>query len=149
MRMKKTASILALAVLAAAGTTAAHAEKVLMLPLEEAVQLGLAQKKLDGSVKFYLSGAPTPEGGTAIGEETANRRTASGGRSKEEACHWVALSTLISLEEFAKKRGANAVVDLHSVFKGKVYKDPVNYECHAGNMLTGVTFKGTYVRLGQ
>ncbi|MDP4076783.1 excinuclease ATPase subunit [Acidovorax sp. A1169] len=146
MSIKKT--ILALAVLAGA-SMAAHAEKVLMLPLEEAVQLGLELKKLDGSVKFYLSGAPTPEGGTAIGEETANRKTSSGGRTKEEACHWVALSTLISLEEFAKKRGANAVVDLHSTFKGKVYKDPVNYECHAGSMLTGVTFKGTYVRFGQ
>ncbi|CAN7450633.1 excinuclease ATPase subunit [Acidovorax sp. LjRoot118] len=146
MTIKKT--ILALALLAGA-SMAAHAEKVLLLPLEEAVQLGLELKKLDGSVKFYLSGAPTPEGGTAIGEETANRKTSSGGRTKEEACHWVALSTLISLEEFAKKRGANAVVDLHSTFKGKVYKDPVNYECHAGSMLTGVTFKGTYVRFGQ
>ncbi len=146
MTIKKT--ILALALLAGA-SMAAHAEKVLLLPLEEAVQLGLELKKLDGSVKFYLSGAPTPEGGTAIGEETANRKTSSGGRTKEEACHWVALSTLISLEEFAKKRGANAVVDLHSAFKGKVYKDPVNYECHAGSMLTGVTFKGTYVRYGQ
>lgn len=146
MTIKKT--ILALAVLAGA-SMAAHAEKVLLLPLEEAVQLGLELKKLDGSVKFYLSGAPTPEGGTAIGEETANRKTSSGGRTKEEACHWVALSTLISLEEFAKKRGANAVVDLHSTFKGKVYKDPVNYECHAGSMLTGVTFKGAYVRFGQ
>lgn len=146
MSIKKT--ILALALLAGA-SMAAHAEKVLLLPLEEAVQLGLELKKLDGSVKFYLSGAPTPEGGTAIGEETANRKTSSGGRTKEEACHWVALSTLISLEEFAKKRGANAVVDLHSTFKGKVYKDPVNYECHAGSMLTGVTFKGTYVRFGQ
>ena len=145
MSIKKT--ILALAVLAGA-SMAAHAEKVLLLPLEEAVQLGMELKKLDGSVKFYLSGAPTPEGGTAIGEETANRKTSSGGRTKEEACHWVALSTLISLEEFAKKRGANAVVDLHSTFKGKVYKDPVNYECHAGSMLTGVTFKGTYVRFG-
>jgi len=145
MTIKK--AILALALLAGA-STAAHAEKVLLLPLEEAVQLGLELKKLDGSVKFYLSGAPTPEGGTAIGEETANRRTSSGGKSKEEACNWVALSTLISLEEFAKKRGANAVVDLHSSFKGKVYKDPVNYECHAGSMLTGVTFKGTYVRFG-
>lgn len=145
MTIKKT--ILALAVLAGA-SMAAHAEKVLLLPLEEAVQLGLELKKLDGSVKFYLSGAPTPEGGTAIGEETANRKTSSGGRTKEEACHWVALSTLISLEEFAKKRGANAVVDLHSAFKGKVYKDPFNYECHAGSMLTGVTFKGTYVRFG-
>ncbi len=149
--MKKTTTkrvILALAVLAAT-STAVHAETVLLLPLEETVQLGLELKKLDGSVKFYLSGAPTPEGGVALGEETANRRTSSGGKSKEEACHWVALSTLISLEEFAKKRGANAVVDLHSAFKGKVYKNPVNYECHAGGMLTGVTFKGTYVRMGQ
>lgn len=153
MTMKKTTTakrvILALALLAAASTTAAHAEKVLLLPLEEAVQLGLELKKLDGSVKFYLSGAPTPEGATVLGEETANRRTASGGKTKEEACNWVALSTLISLEEFAKRRGANAVVDLHSAFKGSVYKNPVNYECHAGGMLTGVTFKGTYVRIGQ
>ncbi len=40
------------------------------------------------------------------------------------------------------------MVDLHSAFKGNVYKNPVNYECHAGGMLTGVTFKGTYVRFG-
>lgn len=139
--------IVALAALSAV-TVAQARNTVLTLPLDEVVRMGMEQGKLDGSVKFYLSGAPTPEGGTAIGEETANRRTASGGKTKEEACHWVALSTLISLEEFAKKRGANAVVDLHSVFKGSVYKNPVNYECHAGGMLTGVTFKGTYVRFG-
>ena len=40
----------------------------------------------------------------------------------------------------------NAVVDLHSFFKEKTFKDPVSFECYTGNMMTGVTLKGTYVR---
>ncbi|MDZ7865141.1 excinuclease ATPase subunit [Acidovorax sp.] len=140
---------LALAALAAlAATPLAQArDKVSLLPLEEAVRLGIQEGKLDGSVKFYLSGAPTPPGqGAALGEEHVNRRTSNGGKEPVFACHWAALSGLIALQDSAKARGANAVVDLHSFFKEKTFKDPVNFECYTGNMMTGVTLKGTYVR---
>lgn len=146
-RMKPWA--LALTVLAAANLThVAHArDKVQLEPLEEAVRMGLEQGKLDGSVKFYLSGAPTPElVAPHLGEEHVNRRTTSGGKTPVFACHWAALSGLITLQENAKKLGANAVVDLHSFYKEKTFKDPVNFECYAGGFLTGVTLKGTYAR---
>ena len=151
MTMKKKTTparqlVLALALLAGA-STAAHADTVLQLPLEEAVQLGLELKKLDGSVKFYLSGAPTPEGGTAIGEETANRRTSSGGKSKGEACNWVALSALKALQDGAKSRGANAVVDVVSYYKKNEFKSTTHYECYAGAILAGVALKGTYAKV--
>ncbi|MFN3440092.1 MAG: excinuclease ATPase subunit [Acidovorax sp.] len=129
----------------------AHArDKVQLQPLEEAVRLGLKEGKLDGSVKFYLSGATTPEmAAPSLGQEHVNRRTTSGGKDPVFACHWAALSGLITLQENAKKHGANAVVDLHSFYKEKTFKDPVNFECYSGNFLTGVTLKGTYARTAQ
>lgn len=146
--MKKTHQwVLALTVLATANL--AHArDKVQLQPLEEAVRLGLKEGKLDGSVKFYLSGATTPEmAAHSLGQEHVNRRTTSGGKDPVFACHWAALSGLITLQENAKKHGANAVIDLHSFYKEKTFKDPVNFECYSGNFLTGVTLKGTYARI--
>ena len=146
--MKKTHQwVLALTLLATANL--AHArDKVQLQPLEEAVRLGLKEGKLDGSVKFYLSGASTPEmAAPSLGQEHVNRRTTSGGKDPVFACHWAALSGLITLQENAKKHGANAVVDLHSFYKEKTFKDPVNFECYSGNFLTGVTLKGTYARI--
>lgn len=148
--MKKTHQwVLALTLLATANL--AHARDTVQLqPLEEAVRLGLKEGKLDGSVKFYLSGATTPEmAAPSLGQEHVNRRTTSGGKDPVFACHWAALSGLITLQENAKKHGANAVVDLHSFYKEKTFKDPVNFECYSGNFLTGVTLKGTYARTAQ
>ena len=146
-----TARRLTLALAAAAAlcaTPLAQArDQLSLLPLEEAVRLGLQEGKLDGSVKFYLSGAPTPEQqGAPLGQEHVNRRTNNPGKEPVFACHWAALSGLMTLQDNAKARGANAVVDLHSFFKEKTFKDPVNFECYRGSMLTGVSLKGTYVR---
>ncbi|PJI98635.1 hypothetical protein CLU85_3464 [Acidovorax sp. 69] len=146
MKMKVHQWVLALTVLGAVNGVHAR-DKVQLQPLEDAVRLGLKEGKLDGSVKFYLSGAPTPEmAAPSLGEEHVNRRTSSGGKDPVFACHWAALSGLITLQENAKKQGADAVVDLHSFYKEKTFKDPVRFECYSGNFLTGVTLKGTYAR---
>ena len=55
----------------------------------------------------------------------------------------------MAFEASAKEKGANAVVDLHSFYKKSATKDAVNYECHAGNIMAGVTFKGSYARVGK
>lgn len=142
--MKKIA--LALSVLMAAGMAHARNE-ALMLPLEAVVELGLASGKLDGSVKFYLSGAQTPAVATSLGDDVSNKKTNGVGKSDQDACNWAALSALIAFQNSAKQRGANAVVDMHSFYKRNVVKDAVNYECHAGTIMTGVTLQGTYAKL--
>lgn len=144
--MKKL--VLAFAALAAV-TVAQARNDVVMLPLEDVVKMGLDQGKLDGSVKFYMSGAPTPRVSANLGEDTSNKKTNGVGKDDATACNWAALSALVAFEASAKQKGANAVVDMHSFYKRNAVKDRVNYECHAGNIMTGVTLKGTYARVGK
>lgn len=144
--MKKiTLTLLALM----AATVAQARDDVVMLPLADVVQLGLEQGKLDGSVKFYMSGAVTPGVSVKLGDDISNKKTNGVGKDDATACNWAALSALIAFEASAKQKGANAVVDLHSFYKKSPTKDPVNYECHAGNIMTGVALKGTYARIGK
>ena len=144
--MKKIALTLA----AMAVVTLAHARNdAVMLPLADVVQMGMDEGKLDGSVKFYLSGAATPKVSAKMGDDTSNKQTTGVGTDDATACKWAALSALMAFEASAKQKGANAVVDLHSFYKKSPTKDPVNYECHAGNIMAGVALKGTYARIGK
>lgn len=140
--------MVAFAVLATATAVQAR-DDALMLPLDEVVRMGIEQGKLDGSVKFYLSGAATPRVNARLGEDISNKKTNGVGRDDAFGCKWAALSALIAFQESAKQRGANAVVDLHSFYKRNTVKNPVTYQCHAGNIVIGVTLKGTYARIGK
>ncbi|MFN3440091.1 MAG: excinuclease ATPase subunit [Acidovorax sp.] len=140
---------LSLALTALCAATIAHARNdVLTLPLDEVVRMGVEQGKLDGSVKFYLSGAKTPKVSARLGEDVSNKKTNGVGKDDAFGCKWAALSALIAFQESAKRNGANAVVDLHSYYRRNTVKNPVTYQCHAGNIVIGVTFKGTYARTG-
>ena len=144
MSIKKTAMF---ALLALGAVTAAQARNdTLMVPIEEVIQMGTADGKLDGSVKFYMAGARTPAVSAKLGEDTSNKKTNGVGKDDQTACKWAALSALIAFQDSAKQKGANAVVDLHSFYKRNAVKDPVNFECHAGNIMTGVALKGTYAK---
>ena len=140
--------MLALATLAAA--TMVHARNdTLVMPLDEVVRMGMEQGKLDGSVKFYLSGARTPKVSARLGDDISNKKTNGVGKVDADGCKWAALSALIAFQESAKKKGATAVVDLHSFYKRNTIKHPVTYQCHAGTFVIGVTLKGTYARTEQ
>lgn len=139
-----------LAAMALVVATAVHARnEAVMLPLADVVKLGLEQGKLDGSVSFHLSGASTPAISEKLGDDVSNKKTNGMGKDDATACNWAALSALIAFEAKAKQKGANAVVDLHSFNKKQSTRDPVNFECRAGNVMAGVTFKGTYARVGR
>ncbi|MGQ8877999.1 excinuclease ATPase subunit [Delftia sp. NA_296.1] len=139
-----------LAAMALVVATAVHARnEAVMLPLADVVKLGLEQGKLDGSVSFHLSGASTPAISERLGDDVSNKKTNGVGKDDATACNWAALSALIAFEAKAKQKGANAVVDLHSFNKKQSTRDPVNFECRAGNVMAGVTFKGTYARVGR
>ena len=139
-----------LAAMALVAATAVHARnEAVMLPLADVVKLGLEQGKLDGSVSFHLSGASTPAISEKLGDDVSNKKTNGVGKDDATACNWAALSALMAFEAKAKQKGANAVVDLHSFNKKQSTRDPVNFECRAGNVMAGVTFKGTDARVGR
>lgn len=101
---------------------------------------------IDGSVRFYLAGQPVTVL-ERLGQDVSNRKTNAANKSDEEACRWVALSTLLALQDGAKARGANAVVDIVSFYKSNEFRSATNYECYAGAILAGVALKGTYAKV--
>ena len=147
MTLKKKALF---ALLALGAVTAAQARNdAVLIPLEEVVQMGSADGKLDGSVKFYLSGARTPGVNAKLGEDTSNKKTNGVGKDDATACKWAALSALIAFQDSAKQKGANAVIDLHSFNKRNVVKNPTHIECRAGAVVVGTTLQGTYAKTGK
>ena len=146
--MKHTALLVAALTLGLASTAAQARDTRLELPLADLVNSEQAKAAgIDGSVKFYLAGQKTPAVVSRLGEDVTNKKTNAANKSDDEACRWVALSALKALQESAKSRGANAVVDIVSYYKASEFKSATNYECHAGTIMAGVALKGTYAKL--
>ncbi len=120
------------------------------LPLADVLAMPEAKAKLDGSVKFYLAGdAKAPKVLQTLGEDTSRRKTNGVGKEDEFGCRWAMLSALMALEKKAKQLGANAVIDIVSVFGQTPFSSATEYECHAGAVVVGVSVKGTYAKVAD
>lgn len=146
---KKFALVAGTALIAATSGAALARDTVLHLPLADVLEMPEAKSQLDGSVRFFLAGAPTPAVQSRLGSDVSNKKTNGVGKDDAFACRWAALSALVAFQNSAKQRGANAVVDLVSYYKKVEYKDAANYECHAGGVVVGVAFKGEYAKVSQ
>lgn len=142
-------SILALVATLALAAPAQARDSRLKLDFQEAVKAGLAEGTLDGSVSFYLAGAPTPAISQRLGAAQSNRKTNALNKSDEEACRWVLMSVLVAMQEQAKAKGANAVVDIISNYKKQEFSSATEYECAAGAIMAGVALKGSYARVSR
>lgn len=145
MKMKLIVAFLVLF----AATEASARNTVLYLPISDVTAPSYSQGKLDGSVRFYFSDEPTPRVATRMNDDFSNRKTNAFGKSDVEACKWAMLSALAALQESAKARGANAVIEVVSYYKKQPYADKTKYECHAGALLAGVALKGTYAKVAE
>ena len=144
--MRRFALIAATALLALASTAQARETRVEQ-SLHELVNSAEARNVgIDGSVKFYLAGERVSVV-ERLGEDVTNKKTNAANKSDAEACRWVALSALRALQDGAKSRGANAVVDIVSYYKKNEFKSTTSYECYAGAILAGVALKGTYAKV--
>ena len=108
--MKKLIAATLLALVAAVPAGARNTP--VTVSLQSVLEMPEAKAKLDGSVKFYLAGSPTPKVSKKFGEDTSNAKTNAFNKTGEEACRWNALSALLKLQEHAKHDGANAVIDI-------------------------------------
>ena len=145
--MKKLIAATLLAAVAAAPAFARNT--AVTVTLESVLEMPEAKAKLDGSVRFFLAGAPTPKVIKKFGEDTSNAKTNAFNKSAEEACRWNALSALIKLQDKAKKDGANAVIDIISYREHEDFKSPTDLQCSDGAFLAGIALKGTYANVGK
>ncbi|MDF0734041.1 excinuclease [Pseudomonas entomophila] len=147
MRLKTWTAVTTLLLCALPGLSQAR-DTALYLPFEKVVQQMLAEKKLDGSVKFYLAGVQ-PRGKLSVLSPNAvtNKKTNAFNKSDEAACEWALQSALLTLQDAARKANANAVTNIVSYYKKNERKDATTYECHAGAMVAGVALKGDLSRV--
>jgi hypothetical protein len=140
----KTFALMAL-LFAAPGLSFA-ADKIVHFPFQNAIDEATKAGKLDGTVKFYFAGNAPNGQVTVMDNVEINRKTNAFGKKDQTTCDWALQSVLISLQDQAKKAGANAVVDIVSNY-GNEYRDSQNYECHVGFLMSGVILKGKLAKV--
>jgi hypothetical protein len=121
-------------------------DTLLKLPIKDAMATAEAREKLGTDVKFVF-GAPAPQGAKDLGTFTSNKKTNFANKSDKDGCERAFLSAMISFKERALREGGNAVVNIQSFYKKNEFSSTTEYECGAGAIMGGVTFRGTVVKL--
>lgn len=130
----------------AISTTAQARDTELMLPVAEVMNMPEARDQLDPNIRFIFAETP---GNVAEqhGNFVSNKKTNAFNKSDAEACRWVMLSALLSLQERVRSEGGNAVVNIESFYDREPNASRDNYECHAGMLMAGVALRGDVVTL--
>lgn len=103
--------------------------------------------RFDDTVQFYWAGQDGPAPAQAFTVQISERKTFTPTRTEREACDQSFIEALAALRNAAKAAGANAVVNIKSLYKNREFRSPVEYECRLGYFAASVTLEGTLVRL--
>ncbi|WP_028863632.1 hypothetical protein [Psychromonas aquimarina] len=117
--------------------------------LDDALSQQKAKQVLGGQVAFYFGEQPHGPVLTTFGEFKSNKKTNAFNKSDKQACEWVFLSAMISLQERAIKEGGNAVINIKSVYKNNLTSSNESFQCGAGTFIAGVALVGTVVKIAQ
>jgi hypothetical protein len=128
----------------------AHAaDKKVMLPIAPAFEEKGTREQLDGSVKFFFGNQKTPKIVKKLDTDNNARKANAFGKSDETSCNTAFLSSMIGFEKRAKELGANAVVNIVSNYNHVEMSSDTEFECHVGAIMSGVAFKGDFVKIGD
>lgn len=119
------------------------------LKLADVLAMPEAQQKLDPTIKLYFGDQPAPKVVTRFSSDTSSKKANGVGRDDEATCRWAVLSALMAFQAKAKFLGANAVVGITSYYNQRNLKSATDYECHAGALMSGVSFRATYVKVEE
>jgi len=133
--------------LVAASAPAQARDDRLLLNISGALATAEAKDRLDDTVQFYWADQPYPEPEQRFGIFDTGRKTYSLNKTDLEACDQSFLLALVALRDRAKALGANAVVNIKSVYKNREFRSETQYECRAGSLVTSVALEGRIVKL--
>lgn len=128
-------------------SVAAARDDRLLLTIEGALSKPDAKDRLDDTVQFFWGDQPYATPLQSFGIHTTRRSTYALNKTDLDACDWAFLSALVALRDKAKEVGANAVVDIKSIYKNREFRSDSQYECRAGHVVTGVSLEGRLVKL--
>lgn len=147
MNIKLMSGAMALGLaLAIPGVASARNDR-LHFPVAEAAGTVDAQAKLDGSVKFYWGNQKHPKVSKSLGTDQTNKKTNAFNKSDKDACDWAWLSAMLQMQQRAKQLGANAIINIHSIYQNQDFSSETEYECGVGTFTGGVALRGEFVKL--
>jgi len=120
-----------------------------MFPLEDALNAPAAKQKLDPDVKLYFGNQSHPKVEKVIGEWGTNKKTNAFGKSDKQACEWVFLSAMLTMQERARAEGGDAIIHIRSNYKSIETSSETEYMCGASALMAGVALKGEVVKLAK
>jgi hypothetical protein len=136
--------------MAAAVALAAPAEardERLLFEVGPVLDSAAGKDRFDDTIAFYFGEQPYPQAVQAFGIHTSMRRTFAPIYTDDEACARAFIEALASLRDAAKAAGANAVVEIKSIYKNREFRSETQYECRGGYVVTGVSLEGRLVKL--
>ncbi len=145
MRMKKMLTVMfgAIVVIGVAQARDTH----LKLPLKDAMETADYKSKVDPNIKLFFGAQEHPKPAQSFGTVKTNKKTNFFNKSDKEGCEWVFISAILALQQAAKERGGDAVINIKSNYKNAEFSSETEYECGAGAVTGGVAFAGEIVKL--
>lgn len=117
------------------------------LNFREGVKRATEAGLLDGSVTFFLAGEALPNDVKTLRTVSSSRKTNGFNKEDKDSCFWALQSALGALQRAAHDANANAVVNIASVDKRALYKDPEKFQCNAGLSVSSVALRGELARV--
>lgn len=131
-------------------TTQAHCRNTKhMFSIQQALQSADFKQRLDPNIRLYFGDQRHPKKKDFLGQFSSNKKTNSFNKTDKQACQWVLLSALLSLQDRAKREGGNAVINIASYYDKITVHSATDYECHAGAVIAGVALIGDVVTLAR
>jgi uncharacterized protein YbjQ (UPF0145 family) len=118
-----------------------------MLPIANVTEAQAAS--LDASVKLFFGPQKTPAVLQKITTANTTDKASIAGGTDAAACQAAFLSALQNLQKNAKAAGANAVVNIESLFRHSETHSATEFECHAGGHSVVVTLQGDVVKIAD
>ena len=118
-----------------------------MFSIAEALRTAAAEQRVGKDVQLYFGEQAHPPIARKLGNYISNKKTNAFNKSDKEACEWVFLSAILSLQERARREGGDAVVNIRSYYKKQDISNQTEYMCGAGAIMAGVAFRGDVVKL--
>lgn len=112
--------------------------------ISDALNSSEAKTALNPKVQLYF-GKAAP-GKVVVPNALTNKKTNAANKTDEASCQWAFISAVKQLQERAEKEGATKVGNIVSFYKKRAYQSTSQYECHAGNLMSGVALKGQIVK---
>lgn len=146
--MSRTAAILSVTLCAALLSQPALARDEQRLFEFAPVLASTAGKdRFDDTVQFFFSEQPYPPPVQVFEIHSSERRLLTPTRGEREACDETFIEALAALRDAAKDAGANAVVNIKSLYKNREFRSETQYECRVGFITTTVSLEGKLVKL--